>query len=121
MKMTTAKQDEAGLPAAELRVRLKPGRDKQIRRGSAWVFSGAVEETDGAGAAGATADVFDAEGEWVGRGLWHPDADMAVRLFTQNPKEALDEAFFRGRVRRAAGRCSPAPPRTRSASTRIFG
>lgn len=101
MNMTDAKQDEAGFPEVNVRVRLKPGREKQLLRGSAWVFSGAIEETDGAGAAGATADVFDAEGEWVGRGLWHPEADMAVRLFTQNPQEALDEAFFRGRVRRA--------------------
>ena len=101
MNMTDAKQDEAGFPEVNVRVRLKPGREKQLLRGSAWVFSGAIEETDGAGAAGASADVFDAEGEWVGRGLWHPEADMAVRLFTQNPQEALDEAFFRGRVRRA--------------------
>lgn len=101
MNMTDANQDEAGFPEVNVRVRLKPGREKQLLRGSAWVFSGAIEETDGAGAAGASADVFDAEGEWVGRGLWHPEADMAVRLFTQNPQEALDEAFFRGRVRRA--------------------
>ena len=101
MNMTDANQDEAGFPEVNVRVRLKPGREKQLLRGSAWVFSGAIEETDGSGAAGASADVFDAEGEWVGRGLWHPDADMAVRLFTRNPQEALDEAFFRGRVRRA--------------------
>ena len=101
MNMSAAKQDEAGFPEVNVRVRLKPGREKQLLRGSAWVFSGAIAETDGAGPAGASADVFDAEGEWVGRGLWHPDADMAVRLFTQNPREALDEAFFRGRVRRA--------------------
>lgn len=101
MKMTTAKQVEEGFPEVSIRVRLKPGREKQLVRGSAWVFSGAIAETDGSGAAGASADVFDAAGEWVGRGLWHPEADMAVRLFTQNPQEALDEAFFRGRVRRA--------------------
>ena len=101
MKMTTAKQDEAGLPAAELRVRLKPGRDKQIRRGSAWVFSGAIEEVDGAGPAGRPVDVFDTEGEWLGRGLWHPEADLAVRMFTQDPRVRLDEAFFRGRIRQA--------------------
>ena len=101
MNMTDAKQVEEGFPEVQIQVRLKPGREKLLLRGSAWVFSGAVEETDGAGAAGATADVFDAEGEWVGRGLWHPDADMAVRIYTRDPREALDEAFFRGRVRRA--------------------
>jgi len=101
MNMTNAKQDEAGFVASKIRVRLKPGREKQILRGSAWVFSGAIEEVDGAAAVGEPVDVFDDGGEFLGRGLWHPEADMTVRMFTQDPKETLDEAFFRGRIRRA--------------------
>ena len=101
MNMTDANQVEAGGSEAKIQLRLKAGREKQILRGSAWVFSGAIEEVDGAGPVGEPADVFDVEGEWIGRGLWHPEADMAVRMFTQNPKEVLNEAFFRGRVRRA--------------------
>ena len=101
MNMTDANQVEAGGSEAKIQLRLKAGREKQILRGSAWVFSGAIEEVDGAGRAGEPADVFDVGGEWIGRGLWHPDADMAVRMFTQDPKEVLNEAFFRGRIRRA--------------------
>ena len=101
MNMTDAKQVEEGASEAKIQVRLKAGREKQILRGSAWVFSGAIEEIEGAGSAGEAADVFDVEGEWIGRGLWHPEADMAVRMFTQDPKEVLNEAFFRGRIRRA--------------------
>ena len=101
MNMTDAKQVEAGAPECKIRVRLKAGREKQILRGSAWVFSGAIEEVDGSGAAGEPADVFVTEGEWLGRGLWHPAADMAVRMYTQDPGETLDEAFWRGRIRRA--------------------
>ena len=101
MNMTDANQVEAGGSEAKIQLRLKAGREKQILRGSAWVFSGAIEEVDGAGPAGEPADVFDVGGEWIGRGLWHPDADMAVRMFTQDPKEVLNEAFFRGRIRRA--------------------
>ena len=87
--------------ASKIRVRLKEGREKQIVRGSSWVFSGAIEEAEGSGPAGEPADVFDAEGQWLGRGLWHPEADMAIRMCTPDPKETLDEAFFRGRIRRA--------------------
>jgi len=101
MNMTEAKQVEADFPETKIRVRLKPGREKPLLRGSAWVFSGAIEEVDGGGEAGISADVFDAEGEWMGRGLWHPAADMSVRMFTQDPRQAMDEAFFRGAVRRA--------------------
>jgi 23S rRNA (cytosine1962-C5)-methyltransferase len=101
MDMTNAKQDEAGVPTAKIRVRLKAGREKPVLRGSSWIFSGAIEEIDGTGAAGEPVDVFDTEGEWLGRGLWHPEADMTVRMYTQNPAEMLDEAFWRGRIRRA--------------------
>ena len=101
MNMTDAKQVEEGGPEAKIQVRLKSGREKQILRGSAWVFSGAIEEVDGTGTAGEPADVFDVDGEWIGRGLWHPEADMAVRMFTQDPNEVLNESFFRGRIRRA--------------------
>ncbi len=103
INMAAAKQVEAAGAGAGIRIRLKPGREKPVRRGSAWVFSGAIEEVDGTGPAGTPADVFDHEGEWLGRGLWHPAADMTVRLFTQDPREVLDEAFFRGRIRRAVG------------------
>ena len=101
MNMAQAKQVEAGGSGAKIRVRLKPGREKPVLRGSSWIFSGAIEEVDGQGGAGTPADVFDNAGEWLGQGLWHPAADMTVRMYTRNPKEMLDEAFFRGRIRRA--------------------
>ncbi len=99
--MSQAKQDEAVFPPVDMRVRLKPGREKPVQRGSAWIFSGAIGEIDGAAGVGATADVFDDAGEWLARGLWHPEADMSVRLFTRDPWQTLDEAYFRRRVREA--------------------
>ena len=101
MDMTNAKQDEADFPETKIRVRLLPGREKQLLRGSSWVFSGAIEEVDGSAPAGEPADVFDSEGDWIGRGLWHPEADMAVRILTQNPGQPLDESFFRARIRQS--------------------
>ena len=101
MNMAQANQVEEGNGGVKIQVRLKPGREKPVLRGSSWIFSGAIEEVDGSGAAGEPADVFDNAGEWLGRGLWHPEADMTVRMYTQNPEENLDEAFFRGRIRRA--------------------
>ena len=101
MNMAQANQVEEGNGGVKIQVRLKPGREKPVLRGSSWIFSGAIEEVDGSGAAGEPADVFDNAGDWLGRGLWHPEADMTVRMYTQNPEETLDEAFFRGRIRRA--------------------
>ena len=102
--MTTINQDEAEtaeFPTAAIRVRLLPGREKPVLRGSSWIFSGSIAETDGQAEVGDTADVFDNDGDWLGRGLWHPDADMRVRLLARDPQQPLDEAFFRARVRQA--------------------
>ncbi len=104
MNMTTTKQDEAQAPEARRRVRLQPGREKPLLRGSAWVFSGAIAEVDGAAPLGTPTDVFDDAGDWLGRGLWHPAADLAVRLLTRDPRDELNEAFFRRRLRRAVQR-----------------
>lgn len=102
MTMTNAKQDEEGQKRAKIRVRLKPGREKPVLRGSAWIFSGAIDEADGEGPAGTTVDMYDQEGDWLGQGLWHPDADMSIRVFTRNPEVALNDEFWRSRIRQAA-------------------
>ena len=99
--MTNTKQVEEAFPDVAVRVRLKPGREKPVLRGTAWVFSGSIEEIDGSGAPGDPADVFDSDGVWIARGLWHPDADMSVRLFSRDPFQPLDEPFFRSLVRRS--------------------
>jgi len=101
MDMDPAKQDEAEFPPVGIRVRLKPGRDTPLLHGSAWVFSGAIDETDGSAPPGAVADVFDQDGNWIGRGLWTPEAGMAVRILTRDPLQAVDEAFLRAQIRRA--------------------
>lgn len=103
MNMTATKQDEAQ-PGPGLRVRLKPGREKPLLRGSTWVFSGALDEVDGAAPAGTPADVFDYAGDWLGRGLWHPAADLSVRLLTRDPREEVNEAFFRRQIRQSVQR-----------------
>lgn len=89
------------MPQSASIIRLKPGRQKPIRQGHPWVFSGAIEEWEGPREIGAVAEVVTHEGHWVARGLLHPDAALAVRLYTWRQDEGLDEALFADRVRRA--------------------
>ena len=88
--------------AAEIRVRLLPGRDRPVRHGSSWVFSGAVDGIDRDAPAGAIADVYAADGAWIAAGLWNPDADLCVRVLTRDPDAVLGEDFLRDRIRSAA-------------------
>lgn len=88
--------------AAEIRVRLLPGRDRPVRHGSSWVFSGAVDGIDLEAPAGAIADVYAADGTWMAAGLWNPDADLCVRVLTRDPDAVIGEDFLRDRIRSAA-------------------
>jgi len=96
-----------GRPTAA--VRLKRGREKHIRQGHPWVFSGAVAAWEGAPAVGAVTDVFAANGEWLARGLAHPAAALAVRLYTRESAQALDDAFWAAALGRALARRRPLP------------
>jgi 23S rRNA (cytosine1962-C5)-methyltransferase len=101
--------------AAEVRLRLLPGRDKAVREGHPWIFSGAVAEvTGGSGAAappersgrGAApaqaplARVYDAAGNWLGLGFYSPRSQIRVRMLGQRVERA-DRAFFAARLAEA--------------------
>lgn len=61
------------------RIRLKKGRDKSIRNGHPWVFSGAVESEEG-DARAPLARVESAAGEDLGVGFYSPRSQIRVRL-----------------------------------------
>jgi 23S rRNA (cytosine1962-C5)-methyltransferase len=65
--------------APEVEVHLLPGRDKAIRDGHPWVFSGAVARVEGPQDA-PLARVFDAAGRPLGIGFWSPRSQIRVRL-----------------------------------------
>lgn len=72
-------------------VHLKRDREKPVRHGHPWIFSGAIERWEGAPTGAAVVDVVDAGGHWLARGLGHPGCNLAVRIFTRDPGQPLDE------------------------------
>jgi 23S rRNA (cytosine1962-C5)-methyltransferase len=80
---------------------LKPGREKSLRRRHPWVFSGAVDRVDGEAASGATVELVSSSGERLGRGAYSPASQIRVRVWTFEPSERIDAAFFRRRLERA--------------------
>ena len=91
-------------PAHGIKVRLKHGREKPIIQGQPWIFSGAIAAWEGTPVVGMVADVFAANGAWLARGLANPAAALAIRLYTWQREQALDEAFFTTMVARAIDR-----------------
>ena len=63
-------------------VRLKPNRDKPVRQGHPWIFSGAIEHIPPAAADGDIVDVTAADGRWLARGYLNRRSQIQVRLLT---------------------------------------
>ena len=74
---------------------------QELRSPHPWVWRSRVAEPPDA-PAGAVVRVLDPQGLPVGQAFWHPHATIALRLITSDPEEAIDAAFFRRKLERAA-------------------
>ncbi len=83
-------------------VRLKPNRDKPVRQGHPWIFSGAIEHIAPTAADGAIVDVTAADGRWLARGYLNRRSQIQVRLLTW-VQEPIDTSFWRDRLAAAIG------------------
>lgn len=80
---------------------LKPYKEESLANGHAWIFSGALQQPPHWIEAGGLVDVKSSKGQFVARGYYNPQTDIAIRILTRNPEEAIDAEFVRSRVRRA--------------------
>jgi 23S rRNA (cytosine1962-C5)-methyltransferase len=73
---------------------------RHLRAGHPWVFRKAIERAPRGLEAGAIVDVVEG-GRFVARGYLDPHSAITVRILTREPAEQVDDAFWRGRIRRA--------------------
>ncbi len=87
---------------SEVAARLALQKDlaRHLRAGHPWVFRKAIERAPRGLVAGAIVDVVEGE-RFVARGYYDPHSAIAVRVLTREAAEAIDDAFWRNRVRRA--------------------
>jgi 23S rRNA (cytosine1962-C5)-methyltransferase len=83
-------------------LRLRRDVVKTIRAGHPWVYAEALVPPPDDLPAGSPVAILDFAGRFLARGLWDPDSPIAVRVFTREPDEAIDEALVRRRVQVAA-------------------
>lgn len=88
---------------------LAPGREKSVRRRHPWIFAGAVARQSPAFSPGAVVDVCDVQGRWLARAGVSPASQIRARVWTFDPDEAVDAAFFLHRLEAAVARrrCLP--------------
>lgn len=82
-------------------VRLQHDVARRIRLGHPWVYREAVGTRPLREQPGAPIELVDNDGEFVARGLYDGESAIAVRVLTRDPKEAIDDALIRSRVRRS--------------------
>ncbi len=79
---------------------LNPGREKRVLRGHPWVFRSDISRVEGAFVPGDVVDVLSGKGKFLGRAMYNPASQIALRMFTTRD-EPVNGAFFRSRVLRA--------------------
>ena len=82
-------------------ITLKTSREKSLLRKHPWIFDGAIESVQGNPHKGATVDVFDASGKWLAKGAFSPESQIRVRVWSYEPSEVIDDAFFKRRIQQA--------------------
>jgi len=80
---------------------LKPHREESLLGGHQWIFSGALQQPPHWIEAGGLVDVKSATGQFVARGYYNPNTDIAIRILTHNPEEGIDASFLRQRIHNA--------------------
>lgn len=80
---------------------LKPHRDESLASGHLWIFSGALQQPPSWIEAGGLVDVKSATGQFIARGYYNPQTDIAIRLLTRDSTEEINRDFFRRRVAQA--------------------
>ncbi len=77
---------------------LLPGREKSLLRKHPWIFSGAIKNIIGDPEAGASVELVDANGNHLGIGAFSGASKIRVRMWTFDPEETIDQAFFHRKI-----------------------
>jgi 23S rRNA (cytosine1962-C5)-methyltransferase len=87
-----------------LKLRLRRDVVRTIRSGHPWIYAEALVPPPSLLPAGAVVEVLDFSSRFLARGLWDPSSPIAVRVYTRDQDEALDETLVRDRILAAAER-----------------
>jgi 23S rRNA (cytosine1962-C5)-methyltransferase len=83
---------------------LEPGKERSVFRRHPWIFAGSVASLKGGARSGDTVEVVSAKGDTLGRAAYSPHSQIRARLWTFNPDESIDHAFFKRRIAQSVAR-----------------
>jgi 23S rRNA (cytosine1962-C5)-methyltransferase len=86
---------------------LAPGRERSLHLRHPWIFSGAIERTEGNPGSGETVAVIAADGAFLAHAAYSPASQIRARVWSFAADATIDEAFFAGAIARAAAKRAP--------------
>ncbi len=79
---------------------LRKTRESRVHSGHPWVFLSDIDHVDGEFEHGDVVDVVSWRGTFLGRAMYNPKSQIALRMLTTHD-EPVDEAFFARRIEQA--------------------
>jgi 23S rRNA (cytosine1962-C5)-methyltransferase len=61
---------------------LKPGKDKAVRMGNPWIFTGAIAKIGGKAGSGDICQIRSSNGDILGTGYYNSESAIAARVLT---------------------------------------
>ncbi|MBN2144686.1 MAG: class I SAM-dependent rRNA methyltransferase, partial [Candidatus Aureabacteria bacterium] len=86
---------------------LKKSKDKNIRMGHPWIFSGAIQQIPGQLEPGELCRIFAHEGNPLGIGYYHPVSSIAVRMLCLGTNDSFTETDIHDRIKKALDQRKP--------------
>ncbi|NTV11282.1 MAG: 23S rRNA (cytosine(1962)-C(5))-methyltransferase RlmI, partial [Zoogloea sp.] len=88
---------------------LQSGKERSVFRRHPWIFAGSVDKLEGRARPGDTVTVCNAAGKPLARAAWSPESQIRARVWSFNPDETIDDAFFKRTVAAAVARRAALP------------
>lgn len=83
-----------------LEITLKSGKDKAVRMGHPWIFTGAIDKISSGASSGESCRILSSKGEIIGYGYYNSISAIAVRVLSFGNSE-FDNKMLYGRIKRA--------------------
>lgn len=81
-----------------MKVILKKKISDRVAKGHPWVYGNEINKVDDLAKAGDIVDVHNANGNFIGRGFFNPQSQIAVRILTRLEEEKINDLFFLNKI-----------------------
>ncbi len=107
-------------PTPKPTVIIRPRRAQPFFNQHPWVFAGAIAKIDGQPAPGDEVVVQSKDGKFIGRGLFNPNSNIRVRLYSWDESIGLTTEFWEDRITDALSIRETLPGRSTDTARRLI-